>query len=261
MRSAKFRSLLTTLLLVLGLSSASTAYATDFTVSSSSECTLADAIQAANQDLAVGNCAAGDGDDIIYLADNISLDANLPTVRSTITVTTDNYRFRRVINGNRAHPIFNVEDGGRLTLSQLDLIDGHSLGMHGGAVRLLQGHAQITDVRMENNWAQLGGGALSVTIGSSATCIQCQFVDNHSGHGGAIWVGDDSSSIVLTNSLVYNNSADRGGGIFIRRGSATIASTTFSQNVAGEGHDLLSIGAELTLQPSNTIDPAGVVRR
>ena len=123
MRSAKFRSLLTTLLLVLGLSSASTAYATDFTVSSSSECTSGRRDPCRQPGPGGRKLCAGDGDDIIYLTDNISLDANLPTVRSTITVTTDNYRFRRVINGNRAHPIFNVEDGGRLTLSQLDLID------------------------------------------------------------------------------------------------------------------------------------------
>ena len=107
---------------------------------------------------------------------------------------------------------------------------------------------------MENNWAQLGGGALSVTIGSSATCIQCQFVDNHSGHGGAIWVGDESSSIVLTNSLVYNNSADRGGGIFIRRGSAPSPHHFLPKCRGRRLHDLLSIGAELTLQPSNTME-------
>ena len=236
------------------------ALATDFTVGSTSSCTLPDAIQAANQNQAVGNCPAGDGDDTIYLADNITLDANLPTIVSNITVASDNYRFKRVINGNRAHPIFNVEDGGRLTLRQLDLINGHSLGMHGGAVRLVQGNAHMTDVRLENNWAQLGGGALSLIYGSSVTCSQCQFVDNHCGQGGAIWVGDQSSSIVLNNSLVYNNSADRGGGMFIRGGSATIAGTTFSNNVAGEGHDLLSIDAEVVIEPDTIISPGGHVR-
>ena len=95
------------------------------------------------------------------------------------------------------------------------------------------GHANITDVRMENNWAEHGGGALRVGNGSSANCNMCQFVDNSAPLGGAIWVGDEGSSLVLTNSMVYNNSAEQGGGgMYIKQGSATIAGTTFSNNSA-----------------------------
>ena len=63
----------------------------------------------------------------------------------------------------------------------------------------------------------------------------CQFVDNHSPQGGAIWVGDEGSSLILNNSMVYNNSAEQGGGgMYIKHGSATIAGTTFSNNSAPE---------------------------
>ena len=234
--------------------------ATDYTVDANSACALADAISAANSDSAVGNCAAGSGADTIYLSGDITLAGNLPTITSSMTINSDDHTIKRVISGNQAYRIFNIDRGASLTLLCLQLIDGRNHGKRGGAVRILNGSAQITDVRMENNWAELGGGALRVGNGSSATCNMCQFVDNHSPIGGAIWVGDEGSSLVLSNSMVYNNRAQRGGGMYIKQGSATIAGTTFSNNVADEGPDLLSVDAELTIQPSASIQSRGIVR-
>ena len=237
------------------------AFATDFTVSSISDCTLAAAIAAANRDQAVGSCPAGNGADTILLADNATLDASLPAIRSNVTVTSDNILFRRSISGNRAYHIFSIEDGGHLTLSLVNLLQGRILGMHGAALNLRQGHARLTNVRIANNWAQLGGGGISLYQGSTLRCSLCQFVDNQSPFGGAIWVGDVDSNIVLSDSLLHNSSADRGGGIYIERGSATIVRTTFSRNVAGigQGADILAINAMINLDAASTISPGGYV--
>ena len=234
--------------------------ATDYTISATSDCSLADAIRAANLDQAVGNCPAGSGDDTILLAEDITLSGALPTVRSNITVASDDDRSRRAISGNRAHSMFHIEDWGRLTLRQLNLINAHSMGLHGGAIQLMQGHAYLSDVRLENNWAQLGGGALSVTIDGAASCYRCEFVNNRSGLGGAIWMGYETASLSLDNSRLHSNAADRGGGIFMRGGSVTISDSTFSQNVAavGQGADILVINGDLTLGSGNSIDPAGI---
>ena len=178
-----------------------------------------------------------------------------------MTINSNDHTIKRVISGDHAYRIFNVEDGASLTLLCLQLIDGRNHGMRGGAVRILRGSAHITDVRMENNWAENGGGALRVGNGSSATCRMCQFVDNSSPVGGAIWVGDEGTNLVLTDSMVYNNSADKGGGMFIARASATISGTTFSNNTAPEGPDLLSVDARITLQPSSSIEARGIVNR
>ena len=62
-------------------------------------------------------------------------------------------------------------------------------------------------------------------------------------------MADNGSNLVLQDSMVYNNSADRGGGMYIKQGSATISGTTFSNNSADEGADLLSDDAEITVQP------------
>ena len=261
MNTSKSLSLLATVALLLSFATALPTFATEFTVSSSSDCTLANAIKAANRDEAVGSCDAGQGNDTIFVSGDITLGATLPTMRSNMTITSDDHTVKRVISGNHAFRIFNVADGASLTLRSLQLIAGRNHGMRGGAIRVLQGHAQINDVRMENNWAEKGGGALRVGNGSSANCSMCQFVDNHSPTGGAIWVGDEGSSLVLTNSMVYNNSADRGGGMYVKQGSATISGTTFSNNTAAEGPDLLSVNAEITLQPSANIEARGIVRR
>ncbi len=252
---------LATLVVIMSLAITSPALATDYSVSASSDCTLADAISAANADDAVGSCAAGAGDDTIYVTGDITLGAALPTIRSNIRITSDDHTVKRVISGSHAHRIFNVEGGGRLSLQCLQLIAGRNHGERGGAVRVQDGRATLFDVRMENNWAEKGGGALRVGDGSSADCDRCQFVDNHSTLGGAIWVGDEGSSLVLNNSMVYNNSAEQGGGMYIKHGRATIAGTTFSNNSAAEGPDLLSLDAEIILQPTANIDARGIVQR
>ena len=246
---------------LLSLALAYPALAADFFIGASSDCNLADAIRAANQDQQVGSCPAGAGDDTILLTENITLSGALPTVRSNITVTTNNDGIRRVISGNRAHSMFHIEDWGHLTLRQLNLINAHSMGLHGGALQLMQGYAHLTDVRLENNWAQLGGGALAVTIDGAAFCTRCEFVSNRSGLGGAIWMGYETASLSLVDSRVHSNAADRGGGIYIRGGSVNIRDSTFTQNVAGigQGADILVINGDLTLGSGNSIDPGGIV--
>ena len=262
MKSGRILSALAILFLVMPIPVAQMAFAADFTVNSTSACTLADAIKSANKDQAVGNCAAGDGHDTIYVSGDITLGANLPDIVSRITIKSDNGSIKRNISGNLSHRIFNIDNGGRLTLGTLQLIAGRNHGERGGAVRVLSGRADLNDVRMENNWAEKGGGALRVGNGSSTNCNKCAFVDNHSTNGGAIWVGDEGSSLVLTDSMVYNNSADYGGGMFIKQGSATISGTSFSNNSASQaGPDLYSIDAELIMQPSVSMSAQGHVSK
>lgn len=260
MNLGKTFPLLAIIVVVVSLATALPTFATDYNVHANSDCAFADAIKAANSDSAVGNCPAGQGDDTIVLTSNITLDANLPDVTSNLTVKSHNGT-KHTISGAGAYYIFNIDMGGNLTLKVLQLMSGRFYGARGGAVRVLQGHASLSDVRLEDNWAELGGGALRVGNGSSANCNMCQFVDNNAPIGGAIWVGDEGSSIVLNNSMVYNNTAERGGGMYIKHGSATIAGTSFANNSAAEGPDLLSEDAELTLQPSANIDARGIVRR
>ena len=136
--------------------------------------------------------------------------------------------------------------------------------MTSGAAR--SGYLRELSPLLMSEWRTIGpgrgGGALRIGNGSSGSCNMCQFVDNHSPQGGAIWVGDEGSSLILNNSMVYNNSAEQGGGgMYIKHGSATIAGTTFSNNSAPEGPDLLSLDAEISIQPGASIEARGIVQR
>ena len=73
MRTRRILSVLAALFLMLPLSSTIRTFATDYTVDATTACTLADAVQAANGDQAVGNCSAGNGDDTIFLSGDITL--------------------------------------------------------------------------------------------------------------------------------------------------------------------------------------------
>ena len=240
-------STLSTLILMLSIAAQPT-LAAEYTVSSNSACTLADAIRSANKNEAVGNCDAGGEIDVVLVTGDITLNAKLPTIRSGLTIMSDDTTIKRVISGDYKHRIFNVDQGANLTLRGLQLIAGKNRGQRGGALRILAGHVALIDVRMEHNWAEKGGGALRAGNRGTVTCNMCAFVDNQSTDGGAIWVGD-YGNITLADSVVYNNSAERGGGMYIQYGHATIAGTTFSNNSAAEGPDLLSIDAEIVVQP------------
>ena len=248
MKRRKLFSTLATTILLLSLAAANPTFATDYSVSSSSACTLADAIRSANKNEAVGGCSAGGDVDVILVTGDITLNAKLPSIRSNLTIMSDDTGIKRTISGNYAYRIFNVDEHVNVTLRGLQLIAGRNSGERGGAVRVVSGHVTLIDVRMEDNWAELAGGALRVANRGTVTCNMCQFVDNHSAVGGAIWVGN-YGNITLADSVVYNNSADRGGGMYINKGRATLAGTSFSNNSAAEGPDLLSIDAEIDVRP------------
>ena len=73
-------------LVLLLLSAAPVSSQTTFNVSSTSACTLANAITAANTDAVSGGCAAGSGPDTINITSDITLTADLPQITSSITL-------------------------------------------------------------------------------------------------------------------------------------------------------------------------------
>ena len=247
MKSGKSLTTLAFIVLLLSLAG-QPALAAEFRVSSDSACTLADAIRAANKNAASGGCDAGGEIDVIRVTGDITLTSQLPTIRSNMTIISDDPSVKRTISGDFNWRIFNIDNGPHVTIRSLQLINGRNSGQRGGAIRIVNGKVALIDLRMENNWAEKGGGALRAGNRGWVTCNTCAFVDNQSTDGGAIWAGDNSD-ITLADSVVYNNTAQRGGGMYIQYGSAALYRTSFSNNHAAEGADIFSIDAELTQQP------------
>ena len=109
------RYLLLTLVLFLCIAPA---LATDYTLDEN--CTLADAIRAANADEERGECPAGEGADSITLSADITLEGELPRVLSEITIDGAGF----TISGNEQFRIFYVDSGGALTLQNIHLTAG-----------------------------------------------------------------------------------------------------------------------------------------
>ena len=181
------------------------------------KCSLADAITAANHDLPVGGCARGTGADVIRLNQNIVLNQELPWITSEITVEGFGY----TISGNERFRHFNI-DGGRLTIRNMALTDGHHAAW-GGSILLRSGELTIDDCRISDNSAA-SNGVLTILSGE-ATINGSVFRGNE---GGVI---DNSGSVTITRSSFSRNVGSSGGAI-TNRGRLLLIGSAIKENHA-----------------------------
>jgi CSLREA domain-containing protein len=192
-----------------GAASAATITPTVFTddATVNSNCTLREAIEAANTDAAVDDCPAGDPFptvDVIPLAAGTYAKtlAALLDVAEDLEVdgagqaTTD-------LAGDGAHGLLNVDSGVTLSLADLSLRGGHAGS--GAGVRVQAGHLVLTDVTVYDCVATGGGGAVDVTDGSAMLTRVVLHDDEGDLSGGAI--NALRSDVDLTDCEVRDNSA------------------------------------------------------
>lgn len=222
--------------------------AADITVDAN--CSLPDAIQAAESDAAVRGCAAGSGADTIHLSGDVALAAALPQINSDITIEGGGYS----ISGNSEFRIFEVS-GSRLTIKQLTVTGGYAES--GGAI-FNDGSVHLSNCSFINNAAaggetKDGGGA--IYSNGDLVVRNCEFTNNSAhrdglfdGYGGAIL---SRGNLTVSNSEFTENSADRGGGGILSDGALTITGSQFARNSAGGGGAILHDTHE-TLKISNS---------
>lgn len=188
-------------------------------------CTLAQAITAANTDAAVdgSSCPAGSGADVIALSADITLTAPLPSITTEIKIEGGGY----VISGDDAYRIFDVGAAGFLTINNLAMTRG--LADSGGAIAVNAGSAIVTDSTLSGNSAGQNGGAIAVSSGvviiNSSAFVGNAAVQN----GGGMY---SSGNLTLTNSTFSENSAAGGGGLYAATASgiASLTHATFFGN-------------------------------
>ena len=218
--------------LAIALGSAS-AQAATITVTSNADaalpaddgnCTLREAIAAANANAAVDTCTPGDaGLDTITFADGLgTITLTTGQLEITETVSITGPAAGQTISGNNASRIFAVTVADQaLTLENLTLTAGYTSADgsfpgtcaadrgEGGAVCTL-GKLTLTNSTVSN----------SFTVGNDA-------------HGGGLFVRGNAT---LSNSTVSGNRTSgiyaHGGGLFVR-GNATLTNSTVSGNATG----------------------------
>ncbi len=252
------------------------------------DCTLGEAIKAANDDAPVDNCAAGLGDDTIILpagtyalsaVDNFNQGNNgLPAVTSGITVVGAGSTAKIVRNGLADFRIFYVGPGGKLRLEGLQIsggaeIDGGGIYNDGGTLDLVRttiseneaaergggiynllGPLSIIDCTITMNRTDTAtgrGGGLFYAAMDNAMVSNSTISNNSAFEGGAIYTAHDAV-LTVENDILNQNSAQRGGGIYIDTdGYLTISNTTLSENRSYEhGGGILSEDATFNLTNS-----------
>ena len=222
------------------------------------ECTLFDAILAANTDSQQGGCPAGSGDDTLVLEEGriYELDSpykgpgedegypyGLPKVTSNVTMTGNGATIRR----NESAPVFGLLTsvyGGELTLEGLTFENGMATAEAGGC-----------------------GGAVSYMRGPKLTVRGCTFRGNgfhggdDKGNGGAICVvGEDpgKAALALDDSSFFANAAQGGGAIHLHHATASISTSVFEGNRAQYGGAIYAEWSDATIESSrfvgNTFD-------
>ena len=251
------RYILLTLILLLCFAPA---LATDYTLDEN--CTLADALRAANADEERGACPAGEGADLITLTADITLTGALPRILTDITIDGAGYS----ISGDEQFRIFYVDMGGALTLQNVHLtaglahnevifsfVDGVTgRSKSGGAILANRGsRLELVNSRFTDNVAEAFGGVLD-SWDSEIIIVDSEFSGNMAASGGAI--GSAFSVVSVSNSSFDGNIAAEGGGALqVFNGRAHVSDSQFNGNIAAEdGGGAITVFAGTVEQSGNS---------
>jgi hypothetical protein len=220
------------------------------------DCTLDDAIIAANTNTATGNCIAGTGDDILDIQVDINLTAPAPTISSTMTLEGND----NTIAGNDTFgPLLTVSATGEMNLNDATVSHGNSAN-YGGGVLITDGSVTINNSTLSYNYALYGGGGLSNKSGT-VVITNSQVISNSSNiHGGGI---ENSTGIALiSDSTIIENYAPYGGGIRNEyAGLMTFVDSTISGNraIGGAGINNSGLHSNMEIENSTVSDNAATV--
>ena len=196
--------------------------ATDYTLDE--DCTLADALRAANADLERRACPAGEGADLITLTADITLTGELPRIISAITIDGAGH----TISGDDQFRIFNVYMGGALTLQNIHLTEGRA-----------QREATFISIWGSTDYS-VSGGAISVNRGSLLELVNSRFTDNTATDFGGVLDSWDSEVIVI-DSVFSGNRAEDGGAISSALSVVTVSNSSFDGNRVRDGGGALRV--------------------
>ena len=216
-------------------------------VADDGECSLREAITAANTDTASGGmpgeCVAGAGADEVLVGQAVTLDVvdhvssgpnGLPSITSEITIRGLNGEV--TIERSPSAPEFRllrVANTGRLVLERVVLREGDPGGFNTGGAILNLGELTLIESRVTDNAAYQGGGLSNDSIGASIAIRDSTISGNTAGYrGGGLINYTGGATATLANSTLSENEAFRGGGVFAYFGSVTLTNSTLSGNVA-----------------------------
>lgn len=226
------------------------------------DCSLREAIIAANTDTAVDACPAGNGADTINLPagtylltlagfdtggllGDLNITADLTLIGSGAGTTT--------IDANGIDRVFDIINGSAVAISRVTISGGNTTSA-GSGIRVSGSSAlDLTNVRVRTN---IAGHAIYVTSGSSLNIFNSR-IENNSG-GSGIFLQLNTTTVIRNSTISGNAGATTGGGINIGSGTLTIVNSTISGNTSNSsGGGLSSSGTTSLYNVTITDNTAG----
>lgn len=227
------------------------------------DCSLREALQAANDNIPFGGCSTGGiGVDQINIAVEgtifLSTSNDHIEVIGSVNISAQNLTIAAADNKR----IFFVESG-ILEVSGIEFINGRApvtgefeFQRKGGALYVGEdGEAIITDCEFRNNYARSAGGA--IYVGGRTTITRTIVENNKAEQGSGLFANQADlnvfESVIKGNSEIFSNNGN-GGGIWCSGSSATLIvdKTEISDNKSGVGGGLLTSDCS-TLMTNSTI--------
>ncbi len=234
---------------------------------SDGDCSLREAVSAANNDSAVDGCAAGSGHDTIVLPagnytlsiagnEDLGLQGDLD-LKSDITLTGAGPN-ATVITAAANDRVFEIGPSGgenpAITLAHLAITGGNpgGGGWAGGAISLYRGSlilaavhvrhnpggvyavtaSNATDLTIVDSRVDFNYGGISISPAATALILRSTISGNVIGNvydGGGI---DNAGSLVVVNSTLSGNQTDYDGGGLANTGTAELNNVTIANNRA-----------------------------
>lgn len=235
-------------------------------------CSLREAIEAADTNSAFGGCTAGAvGSDTIQFsalfssAQTIQVATEL-AVDTTMTITGPGANLLTIQNiapaGVNSRPMRVNGSGTVLTMSGVTVTGGNTTVGNGGAGLLVSGSANLTNVNVTGNIADgYGGGVIFETSGTTSSITNCT-ISNSTSNGSTLGGGgagiDNSGNLTIVSSTISGNiktsATGNGGGVYNFSGNLTITNSTVTDNRgdgAGSAGGVFRAGGTVTVR--NTI--------
>jgi hypothetical protein len=200
----------------------SPAWAADITVTTKAggggtagNCSLRQAIKAANTCTGADDCAAGSAterDAILFSLGEqatIKLGSTLPTITDDAGLTINGQQAKITISGNDSVQVLVVGSGAKLNLNRLTVADGISVfdgmgGGDGGGLRSFEGSVvKVTNSTFSGNSAEGFGGGIANECNLEVT--NSTFSANGARLGSGIASGIFSGTATLRNTIVANS--------------------------------------------------------
>jgi filamentous hemagglutinin family protein len=228
----------------------------------------ADSIQAAID--AIGNV---NGDRKIRLGAGLYRWANLKLKTSVSIIGTD--PANTILTGDNTSRVLQVDPGVSAKIENLSITQGVAPAGESGGGILNQGNLSIRNSRITNNNAlQNGGGIESVGKTARLRITESNVSENTAKNGGGISNQQGSQAMIRSTVIeknvasqkgggIYNNStievqtsqilsniANRGGGLYLKKGDAIIGTSTIARNQSRENGGGLFNGSNTTITNS-----------